>query len=290
MTTTLLAVDDSKTMRRVLEITFAGEDYRVVVADSSQDALAKLQAERPAIALIDARIGDDSGYDLAQRIKGDSPGTRVVILSSKHQPYDRGRGSSAGVDDFIDKPFDTQQLIDKVAALARKVAEAPAAAEGAPAAAQTPYRSVPQPAPQPQSAFAQRPRSPTLSYGTPSPAPEPAPAAAPAAARSGSGTMPGTASPAPAPIAPTPVTGVQLPREAPAPAPAPAPRPAVPAAVPAGNGQQFTEKLAALGLTKAQIEGVLALSREVVEQVVWEVVPQLAETMIQEEIRRLTNE
>ena len=47
-------------------------------------------------------------------------------------------------------------------------------------------------------------------------------------------------------------------------------------------------KLTALGLTKDQITGVLALSREVVEQVVWEVVPVLAETMIREEIKRLT--
>ena len=52
----------------------------------------------------------------------------------------------------------------------------------------------------------------------------------------------------------------------------------------------MSKKLAALGLTKDQMEGVLALSREVVERVVWEVVPVLAETMIKEEIQRLTAE
>lgn len=52
---------------------------------------------------------------------------------------------------------------------------------------------------------------------------------------------------------------------------------------------QFAEKLAGLGLTRDQVQGVLALSREVVEQVVWEVVPVLAETLIKEEIRRLTD-
>jgi hypothetical protein len=50
----------------------------------------------------------------------------------------------------------------------------------------------------------------------------------------------------------------------------------------------MTAKLEELGLTQAQIEGVLALSREVVERVVWEVVPVLAETLIKEEIARLT--
>jgi hypothetical protein len=49
-------------------------------------------------------------------------------------------------------------------------------------------------------------------------------------------------------------------------------------------------KLSGLGLNQAQIEGVLALSREILEQVVWEVVPHLAEQMIQEEINRLTKE
>ena len=49
-------------------------------------------------------------------------------------------------------------------------------------------------------------------------------------------------------------------------------------------------KLADLGLSAEQVQGVLALSREVIERVVWEVVPTLAETMIKEEIARLTQE
>ena len=50
----------------------------------------------------------------------------------------------------------------------------------------------------------------------------------------------------------------------------------------------MTAQLEAMGLTPAQIDGVLALSRDVVERVVWEVVPVLAETLIKEEIARLT--
>lgn len=47
-------------------------------------------------------------------------------------------------------------------------------------------------------------------------------------------------------------------------------------------------KLSGMGLTPDQVQGVLALSQEVVERVVWEVVPVLAETMIKEELKRLT--
>jgi hypothetical protein len=55
-----------------------------------------------------------------------------------------------------------------------------------------------------------------------------------------------------------------------------------------GNG--LAGKLEGLGLTPEQVQAVLALSREVVEQAVWEVVPILAETLIKEEIRRLTTD
>jgi hypothetical protein len=56
------------------------------------------------------------------------------------------------------------------------------------------------------------------------------------------------------------------------------------------NGGQLADKLAELGLSPEQVAGVLSLSREVVEKVVWEVVPVLAETMIREEIKRLTSD
>lgn len=70
--------------------------------------------------------------------------------------------------------------------------------------------------------------------------------------------------------------------------PVPAAQPT--AAIPAEAAADLETKLTALGLTKPQVEGVLALSHEVLEQVVWEVVPTLAETMIKEEIARLTKE
>lgn len=300
MTTTLLAVDDSKTMRKVLEITFAGEDYRTVLAESAADALAKLGAERPGVVLIDAQLGSDSGYDLCQQVKQSSPGAQVIILSSKQQPYDRAKGSSVGADDFMDKPFDTQQLIDKVGALARKAGESAQPAAVAPAGA-TPYRTPAAAAPAPVQAApaatapAARPRSPTLSYGTPPAAAPPvaAPPAAPPVQQQPPRAQTATGTPAPpqaqrvpvrqtAPIAPTPVTGVPLPSKPAAPA-------AAAAAATNGSGQ-FAQKLEGLGLSADQVQAVLALSREVVEQVVWEVVPVLAETLIKEEIRRLTSE
>jgi len=281
LTTTLLAVDDSKTMRKVIEITFSGEDFRLLLCASADEAVGKL-GERPSVALLDAGLG---GYELCRRLKAAQPGLGVVILSNKQQPYDRTLGGQVGADDFADKPFDTQQLIDKVNTLAKKLAAQPAGAPAPVAAA---------PAPVPQAAPPARPTAATtLAYGTAAAIPAapavPAPLAPPRTA-----TAPGIqASPAAFPSrAPAPtVLGTQAAADAArAIATAAAPAPATVSAAVASNGADFAQKLGGLGLTPAQVEGVLALSREVVERVVWEVVPTLAETMIREEIQRLTKE
>ena len=286
MTTTLLAVDDSKTMRKVLEITFAGEDFRTVLCESADEALGKL-GENPQVALVDAGLENAAGYELCQRIKAASPNVAVVMLSSKQQPYDRARGNAVGADDFVDKPFDTQQLLEKVTTIARRAAASPVMSAVAPAPVVMPSAAA-----KVADVAVGRPRVQTLAYGsTPSP------------------IIP--ASPAPPQVAPVqPVANVRptmtsapsievgsSPAAAPAPIIAPAPKsaplaaaspvaaakPAPAAALPA----DFAGKLDGLGLSSAQVEAVLSLSREVVEQVVWEVVPTLAETIIKEEIKRL---
>lgn len=291
--TTLLAIDDSKTMRKVLEITFAGEDYQTVLASNAEDGLAKLRSESPTLVLVDHDLAGHSGYDLCQRIKSESPGTRVLILSSKQHPYDSTRGSAVGADEHMDKPFDTQQLLEKVSNVLR-AAPAMAAVQSAvtaPAPAAAPMAAAPMAA-----SPAVKPRSQTLAYGTPAPKFDaPAPAAPVTRTQTFTGTPAVTprpapaATPAPAPVVAAPIAAAPAPARAPAIAAVP-PMPTASPAVAAhtGNGSELAGKLQGLGLSPVQVEAVLALSREVVEQVVWEVVPVLAETIIHEEIRRLT--
>ncbi|HET9955101.1 MAG TPA: response regulator [Polyangiaceae bacterium] len=304
MTTTLLGVDDSKTMRKVLEITFAGENYKTVLAANADDAMSKLQVERPSVMLVDAALEGTNGYELCQRAKAAAPGVFVILLSSKQQPYDKARGSQVGADDYIDKPFDTQQLIDKVSSVLRRPqAPAPAPVVAPPPAAQPPIAARPA-----DVAAAPRQRTQTIAYGSHVSPPQGASPVAPVIPAGGMAAVPPRSSPATASSAfspaarpaPAPITLDSVPPPAATPAPAPAaplsspPKPA--AAAPATNGAdfapkaEFSQKLSGLGLTPEQVTAVLALSREVVEKVVWEVVPTLAETMIREEIQRLTRD
>ena len=285
MTTTLLAVDDSKTMRKVLEITFAGEDFRTVLCESADEALGKL-GENPQVALVDAGLENAAGYELCQKIKAASPNVAVVMLSSKQQPYDRARGTAVGADDFVDKPFDTQQLLEKVTNIARRAAASPVMAV-APAPVVMPSATA-----KAAEIGGGRPRVQTLAYGTtPSPIipaspapPQVAPVQPIAAARPTFASAPSIEVGSSPVAAPAPIV-VPAPKSAPQAAPAPAA--AKPAAPAAALPADFAGKLGGLGLSNAQVEAVLSLSREVVEQVVWEVVPTLAETIIKEEIKRL---
>ena len=287
MPTKILVADDSATMRRVLEMTFAGEDASIVTVENGESAVAKAADFAPDVVFADISMNGVDGYEVARRIKSNpSLGkTAVIVMASQHHPYDDGKGRAAGVDDHISKPFDTQSVIDRVGQVLGRprqsaVGAAPAAAAAPPAA--------PRPAPVAAPAAA-------------------APARGPAGAtRMGIGAVPlqaaAPAKPAPQPVAApparpqatAPMVPMAAPRASAVPAPAAAPPPPAPAAAPAPRAvtsaasADFAGKLQGLGLTKEQVEGVLAISREVIEQVVWEVVPDLAEQLIREEIKRLT--
>ena len=240
------------------------------------------------------------------RSKAENPNVAVLILASKQQPYDNQKGLSARADDFIEKPFDTQQLVDKVKRLASRPVEAspatrarsprrshhatwrsPAGPTGEPPlrpSAARDHRSVLRlrstRGPLPPAWVARRCRppqagelSPMAGIRPPAAQPLPPPSAAPLLPPAAVGPLPSAARLRP-----------HQPRSAPSP-----PAHAIASAPLAANGQ-LAAKLQHLGLTEAQVSAVLALSREVVEKVVWEVVPVLAETMIKEEIKRLTSE
>src|ERR1700744_2432890 len=112
----ILLVDDSATIQRVVELTFAHEDYKVVAAKSADEGLAKARELKPDIVLADAGMPMKTGYDLCSALRADGALAAVpcLILAGNFAPYDETRGQKAGADGFVVKPFETQALIDKV--------------------------------------------------------------------------------------------------------------------------------------------------------------------------------
>jgi CheY-like chemotaxis protein len=138
----ILLVDDSVTIHRIVEITFAHEDFAVTAVKSVDEGLARARALRPDAVLADAGMPGKTGYDLCSALRSDGAlgKTPCLILTGNFTPYDEAKGTAGGADGFVVKPFETQTLIDKVKdAIARRAGgEVARPAAAAPTAAPSP--------------------------------------------------------------------------------------------------------------------------------------------------------
>jgi CheY-like chemotaxis protein len=120
---TLLLADDSVTIQRVIELTFADEEVDVVAVSNGDEAIACLEASPPPdIVLADIGMPGRNGYQVAQYVK-QSPRLAhipVVLLTGAFEPVDQARAQEAGCDGILAKPFEPQLVIGRVKELLAK--------------------------------------------------------------------------------------------------------------------------------------------------------------------------
>jgi CheY-like chemotaxis protein len=295
MPTKILAIDDSKTMRLAIKISFAAEDADVTAVSKGSEAVVRAKQMAADVVLVDAVLagGEPSGYEVCQQLKADGDTARVpvLLLVSNQTGPDAAKLKSCGADGWIAKPFETQELIDKVSEVLAKAGKpmtasaittaatippvatiAPAAAAAKPAAT---IPATPAPAPAPAPSAKTTPRAPQP-LGTPvTEAPRPVAAAAPTASSS-------TATP----LRITPPASTHGDGEAGIPIAIPIPFTSADAPTPGILDRLRRAQGATAGLDPRVAEALVALSREVLEAAVWEVVPELAEQILREEARK----
>jgi len=135
MPKTLLLADDSVTIQKVVGISFANEDVRIVTVDNGDDAVLRAREIRPDIVLADVVMPGKSGYEVCAALKADPAlaGIPVLLLTGTFETFDEERAARVGADGHITKPFEAQALVELVnarlasAGVARP-ASAPAAA------------------------------------------------------------------------------------------------------------------------------------------------------------------
>jgi DNA-binding response OmpR family regulator len=128
MPKTLLLVDDSVTIQRVIELTFAHEDVRVVSISDGRRAVQWMDSEWPDIVLGDVEVPEMDGYAVASYVKT-SPRLKqvpVLILAGAFEPVDQDRANSIGCEGVLVKPFEPQQLVARV----KELLSAPPPASG----------------------------------------------------------------------------------------------------------------------------------------------------------------
>ena len=112
----LLLADDSVTIQRVIELTFADEDIQVSAVGDGKKAIAAIQADRPDIVLADVGMPERDGYEVAAFIKTNSELAHipVLLLTGAFEPIDEARARAVGCDGVLVKPFEPQMVINRV--------------------------------------------------------------------------------------------------------------------------------------------------------------------------------
>lgn len=121
----VLVVDDDTVIRQLIIVNLELEGFEVATAVDGQDFLDKVKDIRPDVVTLDIMMPRLDGWEAAERLRADpeTAGIKVVLLSARAQEADLERGSRIGVDAYLTKPFDPDELIEVV----RRLAGLPAA-------------------------------------------------------------------------------------------------------------------------------------------------------------------
>ncbi len=142
----LLLADDSVTIQRVIELTFADENIDVIAVGDGDEAIARIESEPPDIVLADVGMPGRDGYEVAAHVKHTDRLSHipVLLLTGAFEPVDQQRAASAGSDGVLAKPFEPQMVIARVKELLSSSPSAgSAAAPGGPAEPEAQSSSAP---------------------------------------------------------------------------------------------------------------------------------------------------
>jgi two-component system, chemotaxis family, chemotaxis protein CheY len=112
----ILAVDDSASMRQMVAFTLKGAGYNVIEAADGQEALEKARGARVDLVLTDQNMPKMDGITLVKSLRGlpSYAGTPILILTTESSDDMKARGKAAGATGWLVKPFDPGKLLDVI--------------------------------------------------------------------------------------------------------------------------------------------------------------------------------
>ncbi|MCU1462426.1 MAG: response regulator with CheY-like receiver domain and winged-helix DNA-binding domain [Acidimicrobiales bacterium] len=119
---TVLVVDDDPVIVQLLRVNFELEGYKVATAGNGEEALTAVKKKRPDIVVSDIMMPKMDGLQFVKELQADAKlaGLPVILLSAKAQSADVTRGIELGAADYVTKPFDPLELIERVTAVLAK--------------------------------------------------------------------------------------------------------------------------------------------------------------------------
>jgi two-component system, OmpR family, response regulator MprA len=116
----ILLVDDDASIRRMLERTLTAEGYEVAAVADGGAALAAVERSVPDVLVVDIAMPGVDGLAVTRRLRGKGLGVPILLLTARDALEERVAGLDAGADDYVVKPFETEELIARLRALLRR--------------------------------------------------------------------------------------------------------------------------------------------------------------------------
>jgi two-component system response regulator MprA len=116
----ILVVDDDAPIRRMLDRTLSAEGYAVEIAADGGEALAAVERSTPDLVVLDVGLPGVDGLSVSRRLRAKGLSVPVLLLTARDSVPDRVAGLDAGADDYLVKPFATEELLARVRALLRR--------------------------------------------------------------------------------------------------------------------------------------------------------------------------
>jgi DNA-binding response OmpR family regulator len=112
----ILVVDDEPNIVQTLQDRLEMNDYSVITACNGRDGLEKAVSEKPDIILLDVIMPIMDGHEMLEHLRKNEEGRdiSVIMLTARSQNNDIARATSCGIDDYIVKPFDLSELLEKI--------------------------------------------------------------------------------------------------------------------------------------------------------------------------------
>jgi len=121
--TSVLVVEDEEALATLLDYNLSKENFRVTLAGDGEEGILKTEEVQPDIVILDWMLPKISGIEVCRRLrsKAETRNVPVIMLTARSEEADRIRGLETGADDYLTKPFSTNELIARVRAVLRRI-------------------------------------------------------------------------------------------------------------------------------------------------------------------------
>lgn len=116
----VLVVDDDKNTRRLLKAVLETEHYFVLTASNGEEALAVMDKEHVDLVILDVMMPKMDGYEFTKLLREGQNNLPILMVSARQLPQDKHKGFAAGIDDYMTKPIDEEEMLWRMKALLRR--------------------------------------------------------------------------------------------------------------------------------------------------------------------------